>query len=296
MIRVTIDAEIGQTLLADLLERFVQPEVKRRLDTDELAVGTPIYRFQVLVPTDAQHAVRLNEEVGGSVDIEAVEGEEINSGDTVFSDQVAAVTRYEPRPEDADVPHVTAFAHKGGWTVAFDLGGGHATRHAFLERAREFLATTRDQAVAGRIHAFFENAFGACELLAKAELLSSRPTVDVVLGSSTHPAVARPYHAWAKLGNTEVRFARLLSRLTKLRSAARYPDRDLPADAPPLEETLATLVEMERHVTSVVERARHAELSTEMLIAKRPLHAGQLVTDNDVSIYPLKTPRRAPRG
>jgi hypothetical protein len=290
-ISVPLDLDIGQALFDDLLERFVRPEVTRRLDSGRLSVGAPIYRFQVLLHDDSQDEIRLNEEVGGIVDVEPAERVTVAEGDEVSSGQVAAITRYEPRPDDAGVPHLTALSHRGRWSLVFDLGGGHTRRHDFLDRAAEFLATARDAAASGRTGAFLENAFDACELLAKAELLSSRPTMELVVASSTHKAIARPYHAWAKLGNTEARFAQLLARLTELRGAARYPDRELVIEPTLVEEMLETLAAMERHVTDVVEGSEHVGLRTETLIAKRPLPAGRLVTNDDVTIYPLKQPK-----
>jgi hypothetical protein len=229
--------------------------------------------------------------------MQALAGRAFSRGDEVTLENVDRVTGYESRPEDAGVPHLTAFAHSGGWSLVFEFGGGHPSRTDFLERAREFLATAQGAAQAGRLGPFVDNAFSACELLAKAELLSSQPSVELVLDSGKHDAIARPYHAWAKLGNTDARFPRLLSRLLELRGPGRYLDRDLTLDADAIREILALLEAMEAHITEVVDGSRRSlKADTQNMIAKRPLRAGQLVTSDDVTIYPLKRSRPSDPG
>jgi hypothetical protein len=59
--------------------------------------------------------------------------------------------------------------------------------------------------------------------MAKAELLSARPTVDLVLNRKTgHGWIRSVYATWANLGNSDARYPKLLQRLENLRDSARY--------------------------------------------------------------------------
>lgn len=282
-----LDPSVGQALFEDAVDRYLQPELKTRVADGRLAAGTEIYRFQVL-RTEAGSEVRLNKEVGGTIMVRPA-GEMLSAGQEVTIDDIAGVVGYEPRPEDADAPHLTAFAHGGGWSLAFKLGSGDPRRTDFLTRANEFAATAREAASSGRLGPFVDNAFSACELLAKAELLSSEPTVELMLGKGSHPAVASAYHAWAKLGNTDQRFARLLKRLEELRGPGRYLDRELALERESIDEILHVLEAMEAHVTEAVRgKTLGPELQSQTFIATRPLAAGQLVTTDDVTIFPPK--------
>jgi hypothetical protein len=145
--------------------------------------------------------VRLNREVGGMVTAKAARP--IEAGEEVAVDDIAGVTAYTPRDEDAEVPHVTAILHRDGWSVAFESGYRDPRRHEHLRAGLEFLAAARDAHAAGRLRAFADNAFSAVELLSKAELLSSAPTIELALGARRHGGVASPYNVWARLGNTD---------------------------------------------------------------------------------------------
>jgi hypothetical protein len=283
-----LDPGVGQALFADAVDRYLRPELKTRVADGRLATGTEVLRFQVLFRTDGGPEVRVNEEVGGTVSVQPA-GAMLSPGQEVAVNDVASVSAYELRPEDAGLPHLTAFAHLGGWSLVFNFGVGHPRRNDFLTRAHEFVATAREAASAGRLGPFVDNAYSACELLAKAELLSSQPTVELVLESGSHGAIATPYHAWAKLGNTDQRFARLLKRLAELRGPGRYLDHDLALERASIDQILDDLTVMEEHVTDAVRgKTVGTEFQEQTFFAKRPLRAGQLVTTEDVTIFPPK--------
>lgn len=218
-----------------------------------------------------------------------VAARDLAAGEDVMIEDIAGITGYEPRVEDVGVPHVTAFAHRDGRSLVFEFSSGHPRKTDFLERARQFLITAREAARADRAGPFVDNAFSACELLAKTELLSSQPTVDLVLDRVTHRAVARPYNAWANLGNTDRRYARVLGRLAELRRLGRYVEKELTLEKDDVLEILQTLEAMETHVTRVVERkGRLGGSDAQMFFAKRSIRAGSLVMSDDVTIFPPK--------
>jgi hypothetical protein len=291
---MSLDSAAGERLFEDILERFVRPELARRLDAGEIAQDTFVYRFQVLLHHDRPVEVRLNRDVRGSAIVEKVTERAFEVGDEVTVEDVAGIASFEPHPEDVGIPHLTGIMHRDGWSLAFEFRSGHPKRHDFLQRGRDFLEAARDAAAADRLGVFVDNGLSACELLAKAELLASQPTVEIVLDKTSHKTIKTTYHAWARLGNTEQRFLQLLERLHELRSAGRYVDRDLVLDPWSVVAILSALDDMLEHVAAAVAGDQGDTSSgdaTQTYIATRALNAGGLVTNDDVKIFPpsLKT-------
>lgn len=283
-------AEAGQGLFEDMLERFVRLEIERRHAIGSWPEGEPVMSFQVVFPEDNQPVVRLNREIQGTA--RAVVARTVKAGEEIAHDDISGISGYRPPPEEADIAHVTAFAHRGGWSVAFSFVRGHPSRHTCLEMGQEFLATAKEALADGRLGPCFDTAFSAAELLAKAELLSCRPTVDLVLGSRKHDAVRSHYHLWARLGKTADRFPKLLSRLTELRGSARYLDDRIELSIDEARDTVATLEAMEEHVRAVVTGEPQGEIPHGFSVdATRPVRAGELVREEDFSIRPPKPAR-----
>jgi hypothetical protein len=281
--------EAVQRLFDGLIEQLVRPRLEERIALGEVPEGTVVYRFQILMRPDAPVEVRLNEEVRGTVIAKKVEGKAFADGEVVTVDDILGIEKFERAAEDDDIPHLTGLLHRDGWSLAFDLRSGHERRHVFLERGTEFLATAKEAAAAERLGAFVDTAYSAAELFAKAELLASQPTVELVAGKTSHGRIESSYHAWSALGNTEPRFAKLLSRLHKLRSSGRYAEGDLDINGWGLVAILSTLDDHRDHVARALAPDRYGdggESDTQYFIAKRPLRAGELVLTSDVTIFP----------
>ena len=159
-----------------------------------------------------------------------------------------------------------------------EFATGHPSRHEFLARGREFLRTAEEAHAAGRLGPSLDTAFSAAELLAKAELLSCRPTVELILNRKKHEAIAQPYHAWSHLGNTDGQFAKLLQRLGRLRGQARYLDGEIVVTTMQAADILATLRRMEEHVSRVVTAGQVGDVPASFNVyATRAIKAGELV-------------------
>jgi hypothetical protein len=143
-------------LFQDVVDWFVQPEVAARRIAGELPTDPAIYRFQVLLHPEGEPEVRLNEQVGGVV--KAVATRTIEPGEEV-TDDFSGVSSYEPKPEDVGVPHITSFAHREGWSVAFDFTYRHPRSADYLERGHDFAETAREALAAGRVGTALDNAF-----------------------------------------------------------------------------------------------------------------------------------------
>jgi hypothetical protein len=259
----------------------------RRQTNGQLREGTNVYRFQVLLPPDGPVEVRLNDEVGGEALAKAARP--VKRGQEVTIEDITAIEKYVPRPEDAGIPHVTAFAHRAGWSIAFEFGYRHPRRHDFLRLGHQFAETAREALAAGRVGVALDNAFSATELLAKTELLSCAPTIEAAIAARTHGSVRESYNLWGRLDNTDRRFIDLLNRLSDLRQPARYLGRELRLKPGEPEHLVELLAEMEAHVdVAVTGDASSALPHSYNVIATRDIVAGQLVWAADFTIRPPK--------
>lgn len=273
--------EVGTNLFTQVWDEYVEPELTRRAQAGQQP-DESLYRWQVLLPWGKTAMVRLNREVGGTV--AATAARPIEAGEDIAVEDIASVNAYTPCEEDAEVPHVTAFLHRDGWSLAFEFGYRDPRRHEHLQAGLEFLVTAHEAHAAGRLRSFADNAFSAVELLAKAELLSCAPTIEPALVARRHGSVAGPYNLWAKLGNTDPRYAALLNQLGHMRSGARYLNGGFALKNAEAALMLPVLDEMAEHVRTAVEDVL-SERSYQV-IAARPMRAGALVKPGDFTLKP----------
>lgn len=273
---------IGPSLFEDVVESYVRPEMARRIERHEWRPEEGAYRFQVLWPVGEPVHVRLNDEVGGTALVRATRP--VESGQIVYAEDISGIAEYTPRPKEADTPHVTAFQHSQGWSMVFGLAYRHPQRHAFLRLGQQFASTAREALAADRGNAALDNAFSAVELLVKAELLSSSPTIEATLTAGSHGRVHELYNLWGRLENTDRRFVRLLNRLQELRSPARYLDGELRLREGEPEALFAVLADMEAYVTAVVAGDTTIAPNRYNVIATRDINAGTLVTNKDATL------------
>jgi transposase-like protein len=69
-----------------------------------------------------------------------------------------------------------------------------------------------------------------------------------------HGVVASQFNRWARLGNTDQRYAELRNELERLRAPARYLRGEFGLARERAEEMLATLKEMQKHADEVAPR------------------------------------------
>jgi hypothetical protein len=172
--------------------------------------------------------------------------------------------------------------------MSYDLSRRHPLADEHLALGADFAASAHEAHAAARLGVALDCAYSAAELLAKAELLSCSPTIETALSARKHAGVVTPYTLWARLGNTEQRFATLLHRLGRLRPAARYLNGELAADEQAVGQMMETLAEMERHARGVVTGDPAYRRRRYQVIATRELRAGRLARDSDCTIVPQK--------
>lgn len=212
----------GGLLLSRLWSERVLPELARR------GTAAPpeecVERVQVVHGIDGTVSVRLNEETKIAV-LFRYEGPPIDRADFVYApERVGSVHAIELTDDDPVAAHEVAIRGATGWWVSFDFRYYRKKVAECVRTAIEFAYAARASLEANCLHAFAENLFVAAEQLAWADmLLVARPEI---LNSRSHKHIVLRFHEWAKMGNADPAFAKLLERFATLRNPARYrPER-----------------------------------------------------------------------
>lgn len=244
LVRMSTDDMAQRTAQASFewLFQRVDDEIRRRTAAGLWGTPTSVYMAQMLFWVDRPAQVRLNSEVRGWMRARAAR--DLKAGEVAIDD-FYEIASYRPPEDDEDAAHVTALRHAGGWSLAMSFSYNTARIAQHVEAADEFLATARHALAQARLRSFAESAFAAVELYAKAELLA---LPDERLLKGGHGTVAGNYSLWARLGNTDEAFARLLHDLGDLRREARYLQVPLTVTQDEARTMLATVHRMAEHV------------------------------------------------
>lgn len=233
MYKDLLDLKLPDPFVQQFLDLWINPEVKRRHESGGLSDDFVLYAAQVVMNFDAPAEVRLNEEVKaivkGSLPKRAKKGEHVSL------DELDTITEIELTPRDPNAGHLTIIAHKKSWLVRFDFRYNAARCIKHIDAARQFIDSSRLALERNLLRVVVDNLFSACELMAKASLLMHDKTL---LTSKKHRVVHARYNKWGSLGNTDARYTKLLNRLSSLRNAARYLEKDLQLSAAGAREML----------------------------------------------------------
>ncbi|HEY5815759.1 MAG TPA: hypothetical protein VIS95_05405 [Solirubrobacterales bacterium] len=275
-------AMAGDELWEWMRSVHLEPEIARRLATGDLEEGSRIWFAQVLFWQDRPPQVRLNEEVQGTLQAEA--RGPIEKGQEITTEDMGSVSGFLLPEADGDAAHITMLVTATGPCLVFDAAYNTLRIQSQLKAADEFLKIAAVAVEHGTLRAFAENAFGACELLASAELLW---LPDKRVMTRKHMTVRSFYNQWAKLENTDLRFAGLLNRLGELRASARYLRADFELGNSEASEILSLLGEMRDHVEAVrVKRTLGNRVPRGYrVIATRDMRAGEMMTPGDAQLF-----------
>ncbi len=264
---------------------FVRPVLYARVGNKTWTPESELSSFMVVMP-DGAPVVRVNDEVGFWS--APVAGRSFKPGEELSPSDL--ITRPTDPPE-ADLPYIAGTCTDAGWKVEFNLDRPHPKRLEFLDLAGEFVNVAEAALDQGLVRPFISNAFHAVEHLARAELLSYSLTTDEVIGARKHTQVASAYQLWARLGNTDKVFARLLNRLSAARRSATYLDKPFDWSESEAKAALFDLRRFQRHVEKI---AREGERPDKInVISTRAIEAGTLVARNDAVLRPPKKKRQA---
>lgn len=210
--------EADDRLAADVLNRFVHLVLFARRGNGTWTDESVLERFYVALQadTDVDALVRINDEEDywssprAARDLD--EGKDLTPVDLVVARM--------PAPAQSPERYISGVWVDERWRIDVRLNRPHPRRADHLAAAAEFAEAAGTALDRGALRAFRANAFHAAEHLAQAELLSYVPAADLIANARTHRSIRSTYQLWARLENTESRFAKLLQDLDDGRAAA----------------------------------------------------------------------------
>lgn len=212
----------GQSLLEQVMDLWVRPEIERRQETGDLGTPFRLAAAQVVMEVGAPPRVRLNDEVRAVV--RARSTRPIERGEPVTHDDFTDIEQIQLTDNDPNAAHVTLLVHQGQWIIGFDFRYNSERVSAHLEASYEFLKGAKSEFAEGRLRNSSVLLFQAVELLALARLIVHPD--EKILTTSSHKHIVTNIHRLGKHdGNIDPRFPALLSSLTAIRDVARYPQR-----------------------------------------------------------------------
>lgn len=277
--------ELGQAQVQHWVTTYVAPEIDRRVAANAWSPETPVSSAQILLRSGQPPEVRLNNEV--ALLARAKVNRPLDAGDDVFAEDIDRIEGYELLPDDSDAAHITLLAQQDGCLAIFSFTAHAGPQVEHLEAAREFVDGAREALAAGRLRLFAETAWSASELLIKAEL-HVLPDADLV-ANRRHSFLRHAYGVWARLGNSEERFAKLYIALDEMRAEARYLRNPFGLSTEQAEALLGTLDDFHAHVLAVCPGGVRADRLIH-LRALRDLKAGELIGENDVRLRAMRWP------
>lgn len=209
----------GVSIWTWVSEKHLRDDIAERLWAGRLNRDDLIRGAQVLFRPGLKPVVRLNREVRGR---QVVEGRSVPppSGDSSGSN----IFGFELPQEEAGSGHITAFIVASEIHITFHGAADTDSITHELDGAAHYIAaaerllgdpTLPDEPL---YEAFADAAHTAAEMVARAEL---RRLPDH-LPFRKHGQVSSRYHEWAKLGNTEMHFPRLLDSTFDWQRRAKY--------------------------------------------------------------------------
>jgi hypothetical protein len=207
--------------LKDAFELWITPEYERRKTAALIGQNFRLSSAQVLFSDEGAPLVRFNEEVRGVIQVRAARA--VNAGDPVLTADIADFVGMELLKEERDYGHFTLIQHHDKWVMLFDFSRNRAHASDLINLAAEFISVAEHCLAAKFPGPFIDNLFSACELLAKARLI----TVVLRKGSRSHGHIHSRINSWRKLGNVGGEFVDLFNQLSTARGGARYQARFL---------------------------------------------------------------------
>lgn len=282
--RIEGDGGTDESLVGHVMRRFVELVIFARTGNGSWRPDAELSRFEVRLKddTDDGFTVRINDE--DCCWSAPVAARDFAEHDTIGPADV--LVEQLPLPHGESNRYIRGSWDGTRWNLEMKLSRPHPRRVAHARLGAEFMTSARDALGRDALGVFTENAFHAAEHLALAELLSYDITLREVVDAKSHKTARTTYQTWAQLGNTEQRFARLLTRLDEARGAATYLRGSRPLDAAEAMQVLADLEDMEAWVAGVVHGDGPRTIS---LVATRAIDAGELIGLEDAQIRPSRT-------
>jgi uncharacterized protein (UPF0332 family) len=215
-----ISAEIGQRVMEQALEIWINPEIQRRLDAGLLAQPFELYAAQVVFYMGLPTEVRLNQEIKANVVARA--DRVMVPGETFTVNDVGSIIGLELTEDNPDAGHITlVHLGNGRWEMGFNFQYNRGKGKVLIEAAAELIESAKSALQRGHIRPFVDSLHSAVELAAKARLILI-PDPRMV-STKKHEYVVSQFNKFGgKLGNAPGEHVGLFNELSATRSQAKY--------------------------------------------------------------------------
>lgn len=212
---------VSDKLFHNLMETYILPAVRLRKSRGELPKPVSLRAAQVLwFPDGRTLQVRVNDEVKGIAGVRLKDGIRKKKGEAILESDVEGIQSLKLLDDDGDCGHATMFRLPGRWSIVFAFSYNRMVGRRHLDAAQEFLATAKECHATDRPIALVDNLFSACELAAKATLLSMPD--PALYGKTGHHLIHSKLNLWASQGSVAPAHRKAFNRLFRLRSEVRY--------------------------------------------------------------------------
>ena len=218
----------------EAFEMWINPEIEKRREKGLLDSTFRLYSAQVVINFDKPIEIRLNSEVNALVRGKATRP--INKGEEIIiDDDFELIDKIELTQNDPNAGHITLIKHRETWVISFNFKYNSQRVREHFELASQFLQTAKLALNKNYLRVFVDNLFSAIELLAKGTLIMHDKTV---FKGKKHSLIKSRYNNWANLGNAQQCYAKLLNKLTLLRTNARYLRKKFKLDSDEAQEMI----------------------------------------------------------
>jgi hypothetical protein len=245
MSQIDTDREkIGRRAFQQILDVFIFPYISSLQAEGKLSTPVQLDAAQVIFyPDGRKPQIRLNSEVQAIAQVRIKPGVQKQPGDYLAVDEIEGLDKIAlSGDDDPDCGHVTIIKLNDLWYMTFDFRYNKNLSRSHLDTAKEFYSAAEFAAEKKFWSAFADNLFNACELNARA-LLLSMPDPQF-RKKSKHTAIKSRYNRFASLGNVPEEHRVVFNKLYDLRTKARYLKGDVQIAAKEAKELLGTVGEM----------------------------------------------------
>lgn len=220
VIESSFSEEGVKRMLEQAFELWLSPELERRRAAGEISADFSLTAAQRLQWPDGRISIRLNEEIRGVASTKLTRY--VEKGEPVFLSDLEGLQAFDLVEEELDCGHWTMLWTGKRWFIGFNFLNQRARCLDLLSKAEQFLQAATDACSRQHAAVAVDTLFSACELVAKAELVSSHV---VGLEAKTHGSISSQLNRWRRMGNVEGAFVDLFNLLSGLRGRYRYDAR-----------------------------------------------------------------------
>lgn len=204
-------------MLQQAFDLWITPEVEKRKAAGTLPEPFHLFMAQRIQRPDGTTLVRFNDEVRGVANARA--SRPVAMGEQLVLSDLEHLTEFDVPDDELDCGHWTIIRTEAKWFTSFNFLSNRAKCIDLLSKSKQFAEGAAQASEKGHQAVAVDTLFSACELIAKAYLVSSNM---VPLENRTHGPLAGNINRQRKMGNVHEAFVDLFNRMQKLRPRYRY--------------------------------------------------------------------------